>query len=324
MIPVRIAGTATIAPGRAVTTAELITYLDAPPPLEDVVARTGIISRCFADPDTPVAEFGARALEQALAAAGMPATALSRIIFVSSTGGDVIFPATANRVAARLGLAGTCDCLDLNNACLGFLTAFDLAARWLATGEGPVGVCVVELGSRKITPSDPRPYLVFGDAVVAAVFDRGRDGEGILASWLRNDGMAGGDVVLASPAVTGKAETIRFNGANQQMAADAVAWIRRGVDAVLAATGHDLRDIAWILPHQPNGALLTRIIQELGIDPRRVTPIVHETGSVGAASIAISLDRLRRSGRMLDGDLLLLVGVGAGISAGAMIVQVRT
>ncbi len=323
MIPVRIAGTATIDPGRAVPTAELIASLDPPPALNDVLTRTGIASRSFVDPDVSVAELGARALAAALRDADMSAADLSRIVFVSSTGGDVIFPATANRIAAQLGLAGTCDCFDLNNACLGFLTSFDMAARWLATGGGPVGVCVVEIGSRKITPRDPRPYLVFGDAIVAAVFDRGGVDEGVLASWLRNDGMGGGDVELASPALTGKPETIRFNGNNRHMTADAIAWIRRGVDAVLGATGLTLADVQWVLPHQPNGVLLARIVADLGIDTHRIVPIVHDTGSVGAASIPISLDRLRRSGRVCDGDRLLMVGVGAGISAGAMIVQVR-
>jgi len=321
-IPVRIAGTATVTPGRSVATAELVERLEPRPDIETVVARTGIMSRCFAHPETAVSELAAAALHGALEAAGMTAAALGRIIFVTSTGGDVIFPATANRVAALLGIAGTCDCFDLSNACLGFVTAFDIAARGLATGQGPVGITVVELGSRFITPSDPRPYLVFGDGVAAVVLDHGRDGEGIIASWLRNDGIAGGDVMLASPAITGKRETIRFTGSNKQIATDAVGWIRRGVDAVLAEAGISLGDIAWVLPHQPNGALLDAITRELAVEADRIVPVVRETGSVGAASIPISLDHLWRSGRVREGDRLLLVGVGAGISAGALILQV--
>jgi 3-oxoacyl-(acyl-carrier-protein) synthase III len=324
LIPVRIAGTASLPAGRAVPTAELVARIDPPPALGDVLARTGIASRHFADPETPVSELAARALGAALAASGMPATALSRIVFVTSTGGDVQFPATANLVAARLGLSGTCDCIDLGNACLGFVTAFDMAARGLATGQGPVGIAVVELGSRCITPEDPRPYVVFADGVAAAVLDHGREDEGILASWLRNDGLAGGDVVLARSAVTGRPETIRFMGSNKRITADAVAWIRRSADAALAQAGLRLEDVAWVLPHQPNGVMLELIVRELGVDPARVVPMVADTGSVGAASIPISLDRLWRSGRVRDRDRIMMVGVGAGISAGALIVQVRT
>jgi 3-oxoacyl-[acyl-carrier-protein] synthase III len=128
--------------------------------------------------------------------------------------------------------------------------------------------------------------------------------------------------MLASPAITGKRETIRFTGSNKQIATDAVGWIRRGVDAVLAEAGISLGDIAWVLPHQPNGALLDAITRELAVEADRIVPVVRETGSVGAASIPISLDHLWRSGRVREGDRLLLVGVGAGISAGALILQV--
>lgn len=275
--------------------------------------------RCFAGVEESPARLAANALEQALATAGLPATALRRLIFVSSGGGDLAFPATANLTAAALGLAGTCDCFDVNNACLGFLTALDLAARSVVTGCGPVGIAVAELASRTITPDDPRPYLVFGDGVAAAVVTADARGGGILASHLWNDGIAFGNVRLDNPIMTRRLHTIRFTASNEHMGRDAVEVVRRSADVALAAAGLTMGDVQWVLPHQPNGLLLDAMIEAFGVPTARVVRVVDEVGSVGAAAIPLSLDRLLRTRDVRAGDHLLFVGVGGGLSGGAVL-----
>ena len=321
VIPVRIAGTSSSAPGTALTTAEMTARVDPPRDAAETERRTGIALRHFADPRDSAAEIAARSLTDALSDAGLEAVDLERIIFVTSVSQDLMFPATANLVAAALGLRGSCDCFDLNNACMGFLSALDVSARAIATGFGPIGIVVIELPSRYIAPEDPRPYLVFGDGVASAVLTAAENGEGILAAALRNDGIAFGNVRLEHPGLTHRRETIRFTASNSTMGAEAIDAIRWSVDAVLEQSGLRLDDVQWVLPHQPNGALLQAITEALGVAPERVVPIVREFGSVGAASIPISLDRLRRSGRIRPGDRLLMVGVGAGLSYGAVLFQ---
>ena len=322
LLPLRVAGTAHIAPGEPVSTAALVERLSPRPDPAAIEARTGIASRHFATPSpTRGTELGVQALREALAVASMPAEALRRLIYVSSLGGDLLAPANANRVAAGLGLVRTCDCFDLSNGCMGFLAALDIAARSLATGLGPVGIVVVELGHRVTTPEDPRPFLVLGDAAVAAVVERGRDGEGVLASWLRNDGVAGGNVWMAHPVVTGHRETVRFTASGRQMGEEVIGYIREAADAVLAEAGLALSAIEWVLPHQPNGSLLDAIVAALAIPADRVVRMVHDVGSVGAASIPISLHRLLRGGRLRPGDRILMIGVGAGISYGATLLR---
>jgi 3-oxoacyl-[acyl-carrier-protein] synthase III len=77
-----------------------------------------------------------------------------------------------------------------------------------------------------------------------------------------------------------------------------------------------------VLPHQPNGVILDALIAALGVDADRVIPVAHEVGSVGSASIPMSLDRLLRTRDVHPGDRILMVGVGAGISFGAILYQV--
>jgi 3-oxoacyl-[acyl-carrier-protein] synthase III len=294
-LPVRIAGTASFQPGPAYRTAELAERVTPRRDPADAVARTGITSRHFAAPESRAVDLGGEALRAALASAALRPDALRRLIFVSSVGGDQIAPANANLIAAGLGLSGSCDCFDLNNACMGFLTALDLGARSVATGVGPVAIVVVELLSRYTTPEDPRPYLVLADAVAA--------------------------VVLVNAGLTGRRETFRFAGSNQQIHEHALAAIRRSADAVLTEAGIGLDAIDWVLPHQPNGSMLAAIMRELALDPARVVQLVDVVGSVGAASIATSLDRLLRGGRARPGDQVLMVGVGAGISYGAALLR---
>jgi len=323
-IPVRIAGTASFQPGPAHSTADLATRVNPPRDPADAIARTGIVSRHFASPQSRAVDLGADALRAALTNANMAPTALRRLIFVSSVGGDQIAPANANLVAAALGLSGTCDAFDLNNACMGFLTALDLGARSVATGVGPVAVVVVELLSRYTTPEDPRPYLVLADAVAATILAEAEGDGGLLASWLRNDGVAGGDIVLENGGLTGQRETFHFASSNRQIHEHALAAIRRSADAVLSDAGLALDDVEWILPHQPNGSMLAAIIQELRLDPARVVHLVEDVGSVGAASIATSLDRLLRDKPVRAGDRVLMVGVGAGISYGASLLRLES
>jgi 3-oxoacyl-(acyl-carrier-protein) synthase III len=319
---VRIAGTGSVAPGAPVTTDALTAQVPGTWDAARVRERTGIDSRHFVAPGTTAAAFGAAALRRALAAAGMSAGALTRVIFVDSLGGDTLIPATANDVLAAVGIAGTCDCFDLNNACLGFLSAFDVAARGVATGQDAVAIVVAEIGSRYVTPEDPRPFFVFGDAAAAVIVTAGRDGDRILGSVLRNDAGNAGGVRLSRPGLTGERETIRFTKPNARMLDLALELLRDSTDAVLAQAGLALSDVDWVLPHQPNGAMLEAFVEALGVAPERVVPVVHETGSVGSASIPISLDRLLSSGRVRGGDRLLMIGVGAGLSSGATLLQV--
>jgi 3-oxoacyl-(acyl-carrier-protein) synthase III len=291
---------------------------------EHVIARTGIANRHFAVEGTEASVLAGLALREALDAAEMRAEQLERIIFVDSVGGDVLAPATANLVAADLDLHGSCDCFDLNNTCTGFLTAFDLASRSIATGRGPVAIAIGEVAHRYITPKDPRPFLVFGDAGAAVVVDRALDGEGIVASALRNDGTRERWVTLEHGSLTGKRETLRFYAANEAITNRAIELVRLRTEEVLSEAGLSLDDVEWILPHQPNGALLQAILEVLGVDDDRVQRVVQDVGSVGAASIPISLDRLRRSGRLETGDRILMVSVGAGLSSGAILLEVGT
>ncbi len=318
-LPARIAATASYLPGVARTTAELVAECMPGRNAAEIEAKIGIHTRYFAPPGTTMASMGAKVLRCACERAGIAPSSLSRVLQVNSTGGDFHMPATSNALLAELGVGDEVACMDINNACVGYLNALDVGARLIATGEGPVGVVCTELGSFHIKPEDPRAYLIFGDVAMAAVLVPDDTGAGFLGAAFGNDGAMRGSVGMAHAGRTGEIETIRFGRSYGDIKKIAIGGLERSARKVFADTEGGIGDAEWVVPHQPNGAMLKMIIKHFEIDPARVVPIVQDIGSVGSASIAFGLDQLLAQRDIRQGDRVLLMGVGAGLSMGAML-----
>jgi 3-oxoacyl-(acyl-carrier-protein) synthase III len=322
LIPVRILGTGTVLPGRPIPTTEVVARAMPGKDPAVILAKTGIHTRHWAEPGVRITDLAAEALRRAAAAAGVAVEDLRRVILVNSSGGDYMAAATANAIIHALGIDDRCDGFDLLNACMGFVTAFDLAARAVATGLHPVGVVAAEMGSRYIRPEDPRPYVVFGDAAAAAILGPGRPGEGILGSFLRNDGSHGLTVYGDLPALSGEVPFVKFAIPSADMGRLVTDAIQRSARAVLEPCGVRIEDVDWVLPHQPNGSMLDTMVEVLGVDRDRIVPVVQEIGSVGSAAVPTSLDRLLRTRPVKPGDRILMIGVGSGVAYGAILYRV--
>jgi 3-oxoacyl-[acyl-carrier-protein] synthase III len=320
MLGARILGTATVLVGPARATAELARDVA----LAEVSweERTGIRARHLAPPGTRMAPLGAAALRGALDAASLPAAALKRVVFVSSTPGDRTYPATGNLVVAALGINRRCDTFDVNASCLGFLRGFDIAARSVATGLGPVGVVSVELGSRVIHPEEPRLYMRFGDAAVATVVGEARPHEGILASHHVNHSLDLDEVYAKNPQRNRGPAFFEVRPVDAARRAAALSALGDATERVLARTGLTLGDVDWFLLQQPSGRRLDSIINALGLDPARVIRVVDELGAIGSACIPAALDRLLRTRTLRPGARLLFAGTGGGGGVGAVLYQV--
>ena len=323
MIAARILGTGSALPERTVATRDLIASILPGADAAAIEERIGIRERRWLGPGETAAGLAAKALGQALDAADLPATRLRRLIFVSSTGGDHMIPATAHDVADTLGIQGGCDAFDMNNACAGFLAGLDLAARLVVTGAGPVGVVAVETFSRNLSPEGRRAYLVLGDAAAGAVIGpaRGAD-EGIRSSVLECSSALRGKMVMPHPGSGAGRNHHDFDTAAPEITATAIALMEKIVGAALAEAQLSMADIAWVLPHQPNGEIFRYICDRLRVPESRVVPVYPDAGSLGAAAVPLSLDRLMRTRSVQPGDRILLAAVGSGTSSGAVVYQV--
>jgi 3-oxoacyl-[acyl-carrier-protein] synthase-3 len=322
VVPARILGTGSAIAGRAHETRALAAEAFPHCEPEDLEIRTGIRTRYWLEPGTTAASLATKALAQALEAAGMQAAELRRIILATSTGGDHLVPATANDVAGALGLDGTCDAFDLNNSCVGFLSAFDLAARSVATGLGPVGVVAVETFSRHLSPQGPRAYITLGDGAAAVVLGRAEGQEGMLASVLRSSAVLRGRLDMPLPGTSGARPYHDFPVDGHELGAASLALLKESVAMALDVARCSVGDVAWWLPHQPNGSLVRRFVAELQLAPTQLVSVLAELGSIGAASVPVSLDRLFRAGSVREGQRMVLASVGAGMASGAIVYQI--
>lgn len=316
ILPVRIAGTASALPGTARRTVDLVRECMPDRDAEDMARRIGIDTRHFMDPDETVAQVAADVVRAALDDAGLVPGDLRRLILVNSSGGDHPIPATANGVVAALDLHDNCGAFDLNNACTGFVSGFDVGARLVATGVAPVAVVTVECLSRWIAPDSPRSYVVLGDAAGAVILDR-TDRGGVLAADFGNDGRR----LLACALQHGADERVEFGVRGSTFFTYAMDGMVASVERVLEQAAVALDSVDWFLLHQPNGALFDALVDRLGLPLSRTLRVVHEIGSVGAASIPVALDRLWRTGQVQAGHRVLMVGFGAGASRGAVLLE---
>jgi 3-oxoacyl-(acyl-carrier-protein) synthase III len=281
-------------------------------------ARIGIDHRHFAPPHETVASLGARVLRRALDEAGWAPEQLDRLILVNSSGGDHPIPATANALLEALGVRNTVGAFDLNNACTGFVSALDVAARMVMTGVGRTAVVTVELLSRWIAPDVPRSYVVLADAAAALLLEPAPAGTGLLASDFGNDGSRLAAVTLQHGADT----RIQFGVPGKSFFGYALEGMLGTAQAVFDRAGLTRADVDWFVLHQPNGALFDAFLQAFDIAPDRTVRLVDQIGSVGAASAAVGLDALRRQRPVKSGDRVLIVAVGAGASRGAVLWQI--
>ncbi len=323
MTPARIAGTGSAVLGPAVGTRQLIerAFPEADEArILDLERKTGIATRHWVPPGTSAAELGQRALQAALEAAGLRADQLARIIFVSSTGGDHLVPATGHDVAGRLQLDGSCDVFDLSNGCVGFLSALDVAARSIGTGLGPVAIVAVEIFSRHLSPEGPRAYAVLGDAAAAAVLTPAAAG-GMLASCLRSSARLRGKMSMSLPGTPGARAFHDFDARSKELTDSAVAAFRHTTGVVLQQAGLTMADVDWVVFHQPNGPLHRQLLQALDVPEARTVSVVERLGSVGSASVPSALDQLLRTRDVRLGQRLLLASVGAGTAMGAILFE---
>jgi 3-oxoacyl-[acyl-carrier-protein] synthase III len=129
-------------------------------------------------------------------------------------------------------------------------------------------------------------------------------------------------VYAEHPLVTRQIEWLKMDVPNKDFGPIVVDALSRSAQAVLAPAGHTMASVDWVLPHQPNGAMLQEIVGALGIPPEKVVPVVQDVGNVVSASIPLSLDRLLRTRPVKPGDRILMIGIGSGISYGAALYRV--
>ncbi|KAB2954689.1 ketoacyl-ACP synthase III [Heliorestis acidaminivorans] len=318
-------GTGSYLPERIMTNKELESIVDTSD--EWIRTRTGIHERRIAADHEATSDLAFKAGEKALEHAGLSAEEIDLVI-VGSCAFDMYLPATACLVAERLG-AKKAAAFDVETACTSFIYGCAIGAQFIATGfYNKVLVIGAEVMSRIIDFQDRNTCVLFGDGAGAAVLGPVENGKGIRSIYLGADGSggpsllvpAGGTRLPHSLSTLEKREHfVRMNGSEVYKFAVKVMG-----DAALEAldrAGWKREDIDFFIPHQANQRIIDSSVKKLKIPMERVEVNLNRYGNMSAASIPVALDEAVRAGRIREGDRLMLVGFGAGLTWGSLAVH---
>ncbi|MEV0385505.1 ketoacyl-ACP synthase III [Nonomuraea sp. NPDC050643] len=332
----RLAGVAAHLPQATMSTAELEDRLaERNPALElprgVIHAGSGVRRRNIAAPHEKPSDLAVHAARRLLADQGLRAHDLDLIIFAGVTI-DMIEPATAHAVAAKLG-AG-CPAFDVRNACNSVLNAIQIADALIATERHRrVLICSGEMATAFM------PWTLSGTEeffTIAAAYTVGDAGAALLLEPATEPGVLGHRFTAHSAGW--EAATVRVSNLTTDPAADWPVIRPLTVNAVelahsiertdltlfhksLTELGLTWDDFAAICVHQASLPALWKFCDHVGIPPDKVVVTIAQHGNLVAATLPVQLAQAVTSGRVRRGDLVALVGLASGFSAGIAVVR---
>lgn len=247
---------------------------------------------------------------RALAMAGVDPTSIDALVLATTTP-DRTVPATSATVQHALGLR--CGAFDVNAACSGFVYALVTAHGLIAMGAQRVMLIGTDTLARITDWSDRNTAVLFADGSGAAILDA-TTGAGQMLGWdLDADGSAedflycdlGGFIQMDGKEVFRRAVRIMVDSAQKSM----------------KAAGVTSDDLSLVVPHQANIRIVSAACERLGIPMERAAMVIQDTGNTSSASIPLALFDAADKGRIADGDLVLLVGFGAGMTAASAVLR---
>ncbi|MGN7470281.1 beta-ketoacyl-ACP synthase III [Brevibacillus sp. SAFN-007a] len=297
---------------------------------EWIVSRTGIRERRICSAEQASSDLAYEAAKKALARANISAEQLDMIIVATVTP-DMMFPSTACILQNKLG-AKRAAALDVSAACTGFLYGITTAAQFISNGLYKYVLVVgVETLSKITNYKDRNTCVLFGDGAGAAVIGEVREGFGFQSFELGADG-AGGEL-LCLPAggsrIPASSETVAndlhyLSMAGGEVFKFAVRVMNSATEAVLAKAGVERANIDLLVPHQANKRIIDSAVQRFGLSEDKVAINLDRYGNMSSASIPVALDEAIAAGRVKEGDNVILVGFGGGLTWGATLLKWST
>jgi 3-oxoacyl-[acyl-carrier-protein] synthase-3 len=324
---VEIAGTGAYVPSQVLTNEDFTKRLDTSD--EWIVQRTGIRERRIGGPNESTLTLSVGASRQALANAGLRPDQIDLIVHATITPEHQL-PATACELQAELG-CGWIPAFDIVAACSGFVYALVDAAHYLASGMARNALVVGSEALSRITDMEDRGTAVlFGDGAGAAVLRPSADPErGIIAAKLGADGgrakavwvPGGGSAEPASiRTVNERLHYMKMRG--REIYKFAVTMMHSLVQETLDDAGIALDEVALVIPHQSNLRIIESAAERLGLSMDKVAINIDRYGNTSAASIAMAFHEACETRRVQPGDLVMLVGFGAGLTWGSALMRI--
>jgi 3-oxoacyl-[acyl-carrier-protein] synthase III len=317
-VEVSITGLGCYVPERVVTNAELAEHVDTSD--EWIVARTGIRERRMASDEQALSDLALPAAAAALEDAGLRGADIDLLIVATVTP-DMAFPSTAAILADQLGAADAA-AYDLAAGCTGFMYA--IAQAYGMVGAGLAHRALVVGGdvlSKILDWTDRSTLVLFGDGAGAVVVERvpergflgfelGADGAGGRSLWLPGSGSRAFDKQEKYVIMNGR-EVFKF----------ATRVLVQSAEELMEQCGITIDDVDVYVPHQANVRIIDHATKKLGVPSERVVVNVERYGNTSSGSIPLALADARADGRLRPGRLVLMTGMGAGLTWGSALIR---
>lgn len=330
MTPLKIVGYGSYQPRHQRASTELdAIFGEAPGWTEE---KFGIRSRGIAAEDETSSVMGANAAREAIAMAGWGDGDFDVLIGACAVMEQPI-PGTSVLIQDALGLGKSgIWSFDVNQTCLSFMTALDVAAMGFETKRFRRAVIVAaDIASAGLDKSDPQTFSIFGDGAAAICVEATTDesGPGLISRGFETYGEGKHLATLRSGGTRIRAETLDqlLEGSKFRMDAfgvfkSAARCLPRLLDTVLSDAGLSRETVDLVVCHQASHPGVEHVRRLMGGDPERVIDIFATHGNQIAASLPTALVTAQRVGRVSDGSTVLMLGTAAGISAGAMVLRI--
>ncbi|HEX5472731.1 MAG TPA: beta-ketoacyl-ACP synthase III, partial [Lacipirellulaceae bacterium] len=307
--PATIMGTGVCVPGRAIANDYFPHELGIDTTPEWIETRIGIVNRYWAVDETTT-DLAVGAARAALQQAKLEPQDVDLVI-VATSSPDFTMPSTACLVQHRIG-APDAVAFDVVNACSGFVYALDAATRYLQGGDFKHALVIgADRGSRLVNPQDRGTSVFFGDGAGAAVISANGRGR-VLASTMHSRG-------ASEPLFVPVGGAMKMDG--RAIWKFAVKVLPDTIRELCHSAGIAVDDIRLIVPHQANRNILAASAEALELPLDRMAINIDRYGNTLAGSIPIAFDEALANDRVRPGEIVAMVGFGAGLAWGGLLLQ---
>jgi len=320
-----ILGTGHSYPEGILTNADLAQIVDTND--EWITTRTGIKQRRKAAPGEYTSLFAVRAARQAIERAKLDPSEIDLLLCATVTP-DQILPSTGCIIQAELG-TNNAAAMDIVAACSGFLYGVSLADSMIRTGQIRHALVIgAEILTQYVDYTDRQTCVLFGDGAGAAVLGPVEGNRGILGTKIKSDGRyeeqlfsPGGGTRRRPSAETLAAGDHFFKMKGNELFKVAVRSMAEISRDILQTAGLKTEDVDLFIPHQANQRITEAVADRLNVELSRVYSNIAVHGNTSSASIPIALDECVESGRVKEGDLVLMTSFGGGVTWGGVLLR---
>jgi len=321
----RIISTGSYLPEKVLSNSEMERMLDTSD--EWITERTGIRERRIADSTQAASDLAYEASRIALERAGLGPEDIDLIIVATITG-DMPFPSTACFLQDKLGATNAAG-FDINAACSGFLYSLYIADSFIKSGKHRrILVAGTEVLSKITDWDDRRTCVIFGDGAGAVIVGPSDDDSGLLSININSDGKmwdlihvpgGGSRNPVSQSSIEQRMHYIKMKG-NETFKV-AVRTLEDIALKTLEENNIDPSSLSLLIPHQANLRIIQATADRLKVPMDKVFINLDKYGNTSAASIPIALDEALQSGRIKEGDYILLEAFGGGLTWASALIK---